>query len=145
MDRRIRLNDVELEQLLSLDGATRSTWRAGQVVIRADADERHVVAVLDGTLQVLQVIDGAGSVPIGSCEVGDVIGEISALTGAPRTADVVAVTDARCVLVPPAAWAEFLAAHPALLRRRSARCTRGSVCTASGERSPRSSVPRCRR
>jgi len=115
MDRRIRLNDVELEQLLSLDGATRSTWRAGQVVIRADADERHVVAVLDGTLQVLQVIDGAGSVPIGSCEVGDVIGEISALTGAPRTADVVAVTDARCVLVPPAAWAEFLAAHPALL------------------------------
>jgi CRP-like cAMP-binding protein len=48
---------------------------------------------------------------------GDYFGEISALTGDPPTADVVAVTMLRCLVIPAPQLEQLLLDRPALMMR----------------------------
>jgi CRP-like cAMP-binding protein len=86
--------------------------------------------ILSGTA-VAGVSDGQGSYrSLSSMAAGDYFGEIAALTGAPRTADVVAQEDTVLLQV-PSALLRMLMAHPEfshlVLSRMSERLARTSI------------------
>ena len=79
---------------------------------------------VEGTLgrQALVLVDGTASVlrngeTIATIKAGDIVGEISLLTGEPRTATVVADTDATVYALSPRDFASLLARCPRLEKR----------------------------
>jgi CRP-like cAMP-binding protein len=68
------------------------------------------------------ILEGEAAVRIGGQELarlgrGEFFGEISALTGEPPNADVVAVTLLRCLVIPSPELEGFLVEHPSVLLR----------------------------
>src|SRR5918911_5568248 len=67
------------------------------------------------------ILDGIAVVPLGDAERrlgrGEFFGEISVLTGDVPSADVVAETELRCLVVPGPELAPLLLAHPRLMLR----------------------------
>jgi CRP-like cAMP-binding protein len=68
------------------------------------------------------VLEGGASIEVGGKErstlrPGDFFGEISCLLGEPPTADIVAKTPLRCLVLAPAAVEEFLVANPHVMYR----------------------------
>src|SRR5262249_55139514 len=68
------------------------------------------------------VLEGGASIIVGGKErstlrPGDFFGEISCLLGEPPTADIVAKTPLRCLVLAPAAVEEFLVANPHVMYR----------------------------
>lgn len=79
------------------------------------AEDAHLV--LEGRLSV-EHRDAAGTTrTIAELGAGEVVGEIAAMTGAPRTASVRAVTPCRVLQVPGAAFRELLDREPEIGRR----------------------------
>jgi glutaminase len=79
----------------------------GQRVLRQGLSGANLYVILDGEAAV--VIDGVERLRIGR---GEFFGEASALLGCPPTADVVATTPLRCLVVPAGELEPFLTAHP---------------------------------
>jgi CRP-like cAMP-binding protein len=68
------------------------------------------------------VLEGGASIVVGGKErstlrPGDFFGEISCLLGEPPTADIVAKTPLRCLVLAPAAVEEFLVVNPHVMYR----------------------------
>jgi CRP-like cAMP-binding protein len=84
----------------------------GQRVLRKGLTGSAFYVILEGHAAVQ--IDGEQPWTLGP---GDFFGEVSALGGDPPTADVVAQTMLRCVVVPGPDLEEFLLARPQLLLR----------------------------
>ena len=68
------------------------------------------------------IVEGAASIIVGGKErsglrPGDFFGEISCLLGEPPTADIVATTPLRCLVLAPAEVEVFLIAHPHVMYR----------------------------
>lgn len=79
---------------------------------------------LEGTLgrQALVMVDGTASVirngeKVATISAGDIVGEIALITGEPRTATVVADTDAHVYALSPREFTSLLARCPRLERR----------------------------
>lgn len=76
------------------DGIRPRRLPAGAVVIRAGDSQASMFVVAEGFLRVtIPAPEGDGELEVGSLDGGSFFGEMSALTGAPRTATVTAVTD----------------------------------------------------
>ncbi|HYZ18372.1 MAG TPA: cyclic nucleotide-binding domain-containing protein [Gaiellaceae bacterium] len=84
----------------------------GQRVLRQGLTGSAFYVILEGTAAIR--IDGEEPWTLGP---GDFFGEVSALGGEPPTADVVAKTMLRCVVVPGPELEEFLLERPQLLLR----------------------------
>jgi CRP/FNR family transcriptional regulator, cyclic AMP receptor protein len=84
----------------------------GQRVIRQDVTGAGFYVILDGEARV--VIDGQERARLGR---GDFFGEISLLTGRPPTADVVATSVLRCLIVPDNELKTFLLGQPSVMYR----------------------------
>ena len=80
---------------------------AGQRVLRRGFSGSGLYVILDGEAAV--ALDGKELARLGR---GDFFGEVSALLGGEPTADVVAETPLRCLVVPGPRVEEFLLAHP---------------------------------
>ncbi len=80
----------------------------GQRVLRRGLSGSGLYVVLDGEASV--VLDGAGE--IAKLGRGEFFGEVSALLGHPPTADVVASTPLRCLVIPGPDVRSFLVAYP---------------------------------
>lgn len=68
------------------------------------------------------ILDGDAVVRVGDQEItrfgpGDFFGEISVLTGDPPVADVLALTQLRCLVIPAPDFQPFLIEHPRVLYR----------------------------
>ncbi len=83
----------------------------GQRVLRRGLSGSGLYVVLDGEASV--VLDGAGE--IAKLGRGEFFGEVSALLGGAPTADVVAATPLRCLVVPGPEVESFLLANPPVL------------------------------
>jgi CRP-like cAMP-binding protein len=79
----------------------------GQRVIRQDMTGGGFYVILDGEAKV--VIDGQERARLGR---GDFFGEISILTGEPPTADVIAASVLRCLIIPDNELKTFLLKQP---------------------------------
>lgn len=84
----------------------------GQRVLRQGLSGSNLFVILDGEAAV--VIDGIERLRLGR---GEFFGETSALLGTPPTADVVATTTLRCLVVAADGLEHFLTDHPSVAVR----------------------------
>jgi CRP-like cAMP-binding protein len=104
--------DLGGPQLVSVAHAfEEEVFPAGKRVLREGLSGSAVYLILDGEAR---VEIGANSVVLGR---GEFFGEISVLTGEPPSADVVAQTMLRCLVVPGPDLEAFLLEHPRVMLR----------------------------
>jgi small-conductance mechanosensitive channel len=89
-------------------------FAAGEVVTRQGAEAHWLYLVIEGSVAVRVSADGGLDRELARLGPGDVFGEMSLLTGEPRSATVVAVTPARCYRLDKDAFQEILQRRPAL-------------------------------
>jgi CRP-like cAMP-binding protein len=105
--------DLGRPQLESVAHAfTEEVFAEGQRVIRQGLDGSGFYLILEGDARV--VIDGSERARLGR---GDFFGEISLLIREPPTADVVATSVLRCLVVPGPELEGFLLDHPTVMLR----------------------------
>jgi CRP-like cAMP-binding protein len=122
-----QLDSAQQEQLLAL-GRTRRY--PAQSILFFEGDEAHdVLVVRSGELKVAHTVEGH-EVVLDVLTAGDVLGELSAIDGRPRSATATALTAAEVASLPAAVFMAFLGEHPraglALLR-----CVTGRLRDAS--------------
>jgi len=98
----------------------------GRVVLDSDDGTTDVLFVVQGAVRVLlRTADGERTEILGDLGAGAPLGEMSAIDGVPRSAQVVALVQTRLCLVPAAAFLDLVVATPAvclgLLRLLTAR------------------------
>lgn len=125
--------------LAALDAGTRDalercgrrrTFGAGQVLFTEGDDGHDVVVLLDGGVKIVSTAPSGREVILDVMESGELLGELSAIDGEPRSATAVALTPVDVLVVPVAEFTTFLegngAAATALLRLVSRRLRRTS-------------------
>jgi len=115
--------DLPEPALAALARAGRSAlYEGGEVVVRQGARDDELFLCVRGSLGVQHVPSGATeSREIARLTPGGVFGELSLMTGAPRTATVVTLEPCELLIIGKAAVASVLATEPALAERLSAR------------------------
>jgi CRP-like cAMP-binding protein len=90
----------------------RKTVRRSEVLFRESEPSDHVLVVTAGQISVGRSTQSGRTVTLAIRGVGDLVGELGALEGAARSATAVAATDAEVLVVPAAAFQQFLTDHP---------------------------------
>lgn len=116
-----RLCGVRLLRALPADEcaalASRCGWRhyrAGQTIILRDSPERDFLFLVDGRARVVDVTDRGREVVYADITAGGHIGELAAIDGGPRSANVTAVTDCLVAALPVADFRALLLRHAAI-------------------------------
>lgn len=78
---------------------TEVTFSPGEVLLHHGERSAHCYAIIDGQVLVTATSSQGATVVLGRRRSGDVIGELSALDGAPRSATVRAVTEVKAVVL----------------------------------------------
>ena len=104
------LSAPELDRVVEL--FDEAMFAAGEKILRQGFSGAGFYVILDGSAAIR--IDG---VDRASLRAGDYFGEISCLLGVPPTADIVAQTALRCVVLPGDQLETFLVAHPRVMFR----------------------------
>jgi CRP-like cAMP-binding protein len=104
------LTHPQLEEIAHSVGE--EVFAQGQRVLRQGITGGGFFVIVEGEAHVL--IDGEERARLGR---GDFFGEVVALTGDVPTADVVAATLLRCIMIPPAEVEGFLLQHPRVMYR----------------------------
>lgn len=114
-----KLSRVRLLQNLS--GAAiatleqRSQWRrfaAGEQILGRDSSSRDVFLVVEGEVEVVNFALSGQEVAFGHVRAGGYFGEMSAIDGEHRSANIVAVADSRVLVVPPSVFVEMMTGNP---------------------------------
>lgn len=105
----------------SLDALAREcTWRSyapGQQIISCEAKDRDVYLIVAGRVRVTQYSLAGRQVTFRDLGAGEVFGEIAAIDGMPRSADVAAVESTLLASMTSAAFWQLLQAQPILAER----------------------------
>jgi CRP-like cAMP-binding protein len=100
-------------------------YRAGATLFHEGDPSAWVVLISRGRLKVASVTGDGKDVVLAVRGPGEVVGELSALDGLPRSATATAIEDVDARVVPAEAFLAFLASHPqASLRLLSSVCRR---------------------
>ncbi len=102
------------ERQLAADGLVHRVYGAGEVMIRAGAEAHDLYLVVEGEASVKIDIDGLEK-EVATLHSGEFFGEMSLMTGAPRSATVVARTDVDCYVLNRAIFKQLLDKNPSLL------------------------------
>jgi len=100
-----RMNDSGLNSVLK--SAVQKTSPAGTKIVEKGKGGVGFYLLLEGTAEV--VLDGE---KLAEFKPGNFFGELSVIDGAPRTADVVAVTDTTCIVITQWAMKSLIENHP---------------------------------
>jgi len=87
------LSEAEHTELAA--GLRYAPFARGEVLTRAGADAHHLYVIASGTVSV-RTSDGGTEHEVAQLSTGEFFGEMSLLTGAPRSATVIALTDVEC-------------------------------------------------
>jgi CRP-like cAMP-binding protein len=87
-------------------------FAAGERILRQGFSGSGFYVILDGSATIR--IDGVDRTGL---RAGDYFGEISCLLGVPPTADIVALSPLRCIVLPGDQLETFLVAHPRVMFR----------------------------
>ena len=104
-----RTSDASLAAMLK--SAIQKTIPAGETIVEQGKGGVGFYLILEGQAEVVK--DGT---KVAEFEAGNFFGEIGVIDGAPRTADVVAVTDATCLIVSQWAMKSIIDTHPEIAR-----------------------------
>ena len=109
------LRSIELLHGLSLerldDISRQCVWRsfdAGQTLIARDQGDRSVHLIVAGAVRVTSYSPGGRETSFRDLSTGACFGELAALDGRPRSADVIALTSGLIASLPPAAFRALL-------------------------------------
>lgn len=89
-------------------------FRAGETLLRRGDPAGEVLFLLEGRLEVIESGPSGRGVVLATVKAGGHVGELAALDGGPRTADVVAATDGRLASLDRAGFLALLERHPRL-------------------------------
>jgi CRP/FNR family cyclic AMP-dependent transcriptional regulator len=106
------LTDAERSAL-----AARCAWRryrAGEMVLTREADDRDVLFLVAGRLRVVNYAASGREIAYAIIEAGSHVGELAALDGGPRSASVEAIDDCLVASLATGPFNELLLAHPEL-------------------------------
>lgn len=92
-------------------------YTAGQTLFDFDEPATEVLFVLSGAVRIVARTPAGREFVYRDLEAGEVIGELSAIDGAPRSASATAVTATRVLALPNAAFLALVAEAPALSLR----------------------------
>src|SRR5207344_1674748 len=87
-------------------------WPAGGTLFTEGERSTSVVLVLAGRAKVFSLTEQGEQVVLAICGPGALLGELSAMDGAPRAASVAAIEPLEGLVVPVAGFVEFLRMHP---------------------------------
>ncbi|HYC57900.1 MAG TPA: mechanosensitive ion channel family protein [Candidatus Binatia bacterium] len=107
------LDDAQIQELV--DSSRLHRYGPGEVLVRQGEVGESLFVVRSGEARVELQVDGAAPTTLDTLRTGAFFGEMSLLTGAPRSASVVAITDIEAVIVDKAALAPILTADSAIL------------------------------
>lgn len=107
------LSELTTEELTALFGmGRRRRWPVGATLFGEGDRSTTVVLVLTGRAKVFSLTEQGGEVLLAIRGPGALLGEMSALDGAPRSASVAALEPLDTLVVPVAAFLEFLQGNP---------------------------------
>jgi CRP/FNR family cyclic AMP-dependent transcriptional regulator len=109
-----RLNPALRDELLRR--SRRSRFTPGAHLLRQGAQDRHALVLIDGSVKVHIVDEGGTDTVLAVRRRGEVVGELAALTGEPRTASVVAMGQVQAGVVPGSVLVELVTKYPDLAR-----------------------------
>jgi len=95
-------------------------YAAGEPVIRQGDPGDSLFVIMSGRVEVTVVQEGAPSVRLATLEEADYFGEMSLMTGAPRSATVAALVETRLLEVGHESFRRLLAAQPNLVEQLGA-------------------------
>jgi CRP/FNR family transcriptional regulator, cyclic AMP receptor protein len=105
--------DLQTPQLLSVAGVFEEVFfPAGERILRQGLTGSGFYVILEGAADV--IVDGTKR---STLQRGDFFGEVSILLGEPPTADVVATSPLRCLVIAGPAVQSFLEDHPKVMFR----------------------------
>jgi len=112
------LNVLDTDQVRQLADDTRELrFAAGEQVIHQGEPGESMFVVLDGTVDVSLVAESIGPVELARLGPGEFFGEMSLMTGAPRSATVTAFTEVHLLEVDKESFRRLLEAQPALVEK----------------------------
>ena len=138
-------NLPEAEQQILAAHLVRAPFTAGSVITRQGAEAHWLYLILQGEAEV--VVEGSARGAVGRTVVarlhgGEFFGEMGLLTGEPRSATVVAVTDVECYRLDKEGFAQVLTARPELAEEISTLLTQRRAATGARlEQSASTAVP----
>lgn len=91
---------------------TERHFEAGEIIVRQGNPGVGLFIIVSGRVKVVKNTDEGAHLEIAEHGPGDVLGEMSVLDGATRTADVVAVEPTDCLVLASWAFNSFLTNHP---------------------------------
>jgi CRP-like cAMP-binding protein len=100
--------------------ARECAWRAyspDQQIISRESDDRDFYLIVSGRVRVTTYSAGGRQVTFRDLDAGDCFGEVAAVDGAPRSADVFALESALLASMTPAAFWRLLRAEPLVAER----------------------------
>lgn len=126
MSRTVYPSSLGLRSIALLEGlapekldavARQCVWRnyeAGKRIISRNADDRDVYLLVKGRVRITTYSAGGREVAFRDIGAGEVFGEVAALDGEPRSADVVALDVTLLASITPAAFRKLLEEEPAI-------------------------------
>jgi len=107
------LSELTADELTDLFGlGRRRRWPVGATLFSEGDRSTTVILVLTGRAKVFSLTEQGGEVLLAIRGPGALLGEMSALDGAPRSASVAALEPLTALVVPVAAFLDFLSDHP---------------------------------
>jgi CRP/FNR family cyclic AMP-dependent transcriptional regulator len=121
------------DQQYVLHAGTTRRFAAGQLICRQGEPLRHVLVLLAGQVEVDAYSRNGSEAVLGIRNAGEVIGEMSAVDGEPRSATVRTLSNTQVIMIPPERFATLCRQHPEIgwavlrvvvrrLRQVSAQC-----------------------
>ncbi len=111
---RVRLlQNLSSEAITSLE--RRSHWRRyarNEQILDRDSESRDVFLIVEGSVEVVNYSLSGREVAFGHVAQGGYFGELSAIDGGRRSANIVAIEDSLVLVVPPDVFTEILTHHP---------------------------------
>jgi len=104
-----RLDAADRKELETI--GHRRSYRAGQVLFSEGDDGHDVVVLLAGSAKVLSTSASGREVILEVLDAGELVGELSAIDGAPRSATAIALTPIDVLVVSSESFASFLEQH----------------------------------
>jgi CRP-like cAMP-binding protein len=122
---------LSVDERAALESLGRSRrFRAGQVLFSEGDEGRDVVVLLDGSVKIVSTAPSGREVILEVVDAGELVGEMSAIDGQPRSATAVALTAVDVSVIPTPHFLSFLEQHgsaaTALLRLVVARLRHSS-------------------
>ncbi len=109
------LEGMGTEQRARLERACRfRRYAPGEQIIDCESGSRDIFFVVEGRVRVVNYSLSGREVALDDIDAGGYFGELAAIDGAPRSATVVAKTDAVCAACPPDAFVEAAVHSPAV-------------------------------